>query len=112
MANQPLEEIICMSWEKNDVAGGIIPDGFSLHLTKDDCEAYVNRYWAGNPQEITTAYSKPTGMPATVYAKERLYKRIQESDLGLRISIVQLKLLLNMDDLSYGPKTIDWASKG
>ena len=109
MANKPkLEEVIYVSWEESERGWGTRPDGCSLHLTTDDFQVFLKKYWSRMPDEVPHEYSRPAGKPLTAYASLDLYKRIQEGNKGLRLWQHEERESVDKKDLVYGKDRSGW----
>jgi len=80
----PVERAICLLWDESELGWGIRPDGYSLHLNLEDCDAYVVDYWARMPREVPYAYSRPACDPYTCEVEEDVYAEIKASKNGIR----------------------------
>ncbi len=82
--NSKLEDAVYLSWEESERNWGVRPDGFSLHLTEEDCKSYVRKYWSEMPNEVPDEYSRPAGRSAKVKVSKELYRRIGKGKSGIR----------------------------
>lgn len=55
--------VVVQKWEESERGWGTRPDGYSVHLTDDDRQAYIDEYWASMPDEAPAEYSRPHGTP-------------------------------------------------
>ena len=76
-------EVVVQKWEESERGWITRPDGFSLHLTDEDREAFIHAYWARMPDEVPDEYSRPSGKPYKAEVGEEILKKIQESDHGI-----------------------------
>lgn len=75
------------SWTETESGWGCRPDGASLHLTKEDYNSYVKKYWKelrerygeNTPHE----YSHPDENPRVIKVSNELYEEIKKSDDGI-----------------------------
>ena len=84
--------VICQGWEESEAGWGVRPDGFSLHLTLEDCEAYAEAFWkrqkdffrnegvSGTPNE----YTRQSGRPFETIVNQTIYDKIAASENGIR----------------------------
>lgn len=54
------------NWLESERGWGIRPDGYSLHTTRGDVDAYIAQYWDGMPDTVPDEYSRPDGEPYQV----------------------------------------------
>ncbi len=80
-----MKKVIKQRWMESELHWGIRPDGYSLHLTADDLEKYINEYWKSMPKEVPNEYSRPEGNSIIVEVNEKIYKKIQKSKNGIRL---------------------------
>lgn len=81
--------VVCQQWEESERGWGCRPDGYSLHLTEADREAYVKDWVAWekklNPnREVPDEYTRPCGTPYIVDVGQEIYDKITASKNGLR----------------------------
>lgn len=84
METQGLENVVYVSWEESERGWGTRPDGFSLHLTRNDFKEFERDYWGRMPNEVPDEYSRPAGDPTDVKVDMGLYKQIAKSKNGIR----------------------------
>ncbi len=109
MTTKPkLEEVVYVSWEESEKGWGTRPDGCSLHLTPEDFQRFLKQYWNDMPKSVPDEYSRPAGNPVTAYANQELYKRIQQSEHGLRLWKGKETELAGKKELVYGEKRSGW----
>ena len=88
------------NWIESERGMGQRPDGASLHLSKEDAEAYVKAYWARMPSgSAPEAYSKQDGNPFLVLVAWKIYQALlankEEERLGVRFNQT------NIPDMEY-----------
>ena len=83
--NQKLEDAVYISWEESESGWGTRPDGFSLHLTEKDYDAFERDYWGGMPDNVPHEYSRPAGSPTKVKIDGDLYNKIKKTENGVRL---------------------------
>ncbi len=74
--------VVKVEWIESESGWGQRPDGCSLHLTKEDAEAYIKDYWDSehkrNPSgEVPYEYSRNEGM-SLVSVSKKLYDKIKK----------------------------------
>lgn len=83
-----LEYAVYVSWEESERGWGERPDGFSLHLTEADAQAFIGDYWNSMPDKIggmaPDEYSRPAGNPFVVQVSGKLYGEIKKTKNGIR----------------------------
>lgn len=72
------------NWLESEAGWGIRPDGCSLHLTKRDLEAYLEKYWDRMPMTAPREYSRPSGDPCRTRVSQERYDEIRASENGCR----------------------------
>lgn len=58
--------LIRVDWVESERGWGTRPDGYSLHLTNEDYDAYERAYWSKQPEQVPDIYSRPYGQHKTV----------------------------------------------
>ena len=77
--------VIVQKWEESEQSWGVRPDGYSLHLTVDDCERYIKLYWTGMPPVTPEAYSRPIGKPYKALVSNDDFDLMMDSKYGRRL---------------------------
>jgi O-acetyl-ADP-ribose deacetylase (regulator of RNase III) len=77
--------VILETWTESEAGWGQRPDGASLHLNKGDYTKYVDEYWKTMPDEVPNEYSRPNDNPSVVKVSYDLYKKIKNSNNGIRL---------------------------
>ncbi len=78
--------VVKQSWNEHERGWGIRPDGYSLHLTEEDRVAFIEEYWAEQPNgPAPDDYSSPDGSKTLADIKEDQYKKILASKNGIRV---------------------------
>lgn len=87
-----MHTVIKVMWEESERGWGVRPDGYSLHLSKEDAEQFIKEYWAGLPDEVPDEYSRPSTLihegsigSGTIDIDEATYQKIKKSKNGIRI---------------------------
>lgn len=75
---------ICQPWLESESGWGVRPDGYSLHKTKSDLDAYVQKYWDSMPDEAPSEYSRPCGNMFLCVIDEQTKKELDASENGIR----------------------------
>jgi hypothetical protein len=76
-------EVVVQKWEESERGWGTRPDGYSLHLTEKDREAFVKAYWKGMPSEAPDEYSRPDGTPYTTKVCTKHFTLVKKSKNGV-----------------------------
>ena len=79
-------KLLCQEWIESERGCGWRPDGFSLHMSQADRDAYVKAYWAGMPKKTPDEYSKPDSSPKEIIVTEGVYQEVKHSKNGLMYS--------------------------
>ncbi len=78
-----MKPIVVQAWEETERGWGCRPDGFSLHLSVADCEAYRKKHWddekklnagGGVPDE----YTRESGNPQLIDVEDNIYNKLVE----------------------------------
>lgn len=77
-------KVVVQKWEESERGWGQRPDGFSLHMTDTDREAYIKDYWARQPREVPDEYSRPEGTPYATEVDAETYAQVKASKYGIR----------------------------
>ncbi len=75
--------VLCQKWEESERGWGTRPDGYSLHLSVADKDAFIRKYWDGMPDSVSDEYSRPDGTPYWCEVAEVVYKKVKASSLGI-----------------------------
>ena len=109
MAKKPnLEEVIYVSWEESERGWGTRPDGCSLHLTKEDFQAYRDAYWDKMPDRAPEVYSRTAGEPVPAFVTKKLYHLIKKGENGLRLWEFEEGEATKNKQLIYGKRRSGW----
>lgn len=76
--------VIVQKWEESERNWGVRPDGYSLHLTAEDKEAFVAEYWSKMPKMVPDEYSRPSGKPYDAEVGAEIFAEVQNSKNGIR----------------------------
>lgn len=80
--------VICQAWLESERGWGQRPDGFTLHLTLDDCQNFITdfneREKERNPSGVVPdEYSRPSGEPYLIEVDKAYLKLIKGSQFGI-----------------------------
>lgn len=75
--------VVRQDWLESERGWGCRPDGYTLHLTKSDRDAFVKAYWDRMPDEVPDEYSRPEGQPTLVDVDEATYEKVKASKNGM-----------------------------
>lgn len=83
--------VVVQKWEETEAGWGCRPDGYSVHLSEADREAYVKDYWdwekKRNPGGQTPhEYERPDGDPYLADVDEEMYEKVKATKNGARFS--------------------------
>lgn len=77
-------EVIVQKWEETERGWGQRPDGFSLHLTEEDRQAFIKEYWERMPDSVPDEYSRPDGTPYRAQVDDETFAKLKTSRNGTR----------------------------
>lgn len=83
MSQSKTFRVLCQKWEESERGWGTRPDGYSLHLSEADKNAFIKTYWDGMPDEAPDEYSRPDGTPYWCAVNEEVYKEIEKGEYGV-----------------------------
>lgn len=79
-----VKTVVRQDWLESERGWGQRDDGYSLHKSKADRDAYVAEYWKRMPDEVPDEYSRPCGEPYLVDVAIEVYEKIEKSKNGIR----------------------------
>lgn len=88
----PTYRVVLQAWEESRSGWGVWEDGCSLHLSDEDRERFIARYWKGMPDQPPEEYSRPAGGPREVCVGKALWQQIAGTKCGLRLWDVPAEL--------------------
>ena len=72
--------VVCQKWMESERGWGIRPDGYTLHLTMDDCRRFREEYWttqhARDGGSVPDEYSFEAGEPFMVQVDSATHKQL------------------------------------
>lgn len=82
----PVMIVYATQWIESERGWGQRPDGFSLHLTKQNADEYIKAYWDSMPDAVPDEYSAP-GEPREIEldVPEEWLGQLQHGSLGVRV---------------------------
>ena len=54
-----MKTIVIQTWTESEKGWGTRPDGYSLHLSEQDLDKFVELYWKDMPAQVPHEYSRP-----------------------------------------------------
>lgn len=66
-------EVWRQDWELASRGKSLGSSGYTLHLTPDDNQRYVNTHWASLPVQVPSVYERPVGLPKKVTVCREIY---------------------------------------
>lgn len=72
-------QAICQEWEESERGWGVRPDGFTLHLSLADRDAWIKAYWARMPDSPPDEYSRPSGQAYWCEVDKTTYQELEQS---------------------------------
>lgn len=80
-----MKTAILDTWTETERGWGQRSDGCSVHLTKDDYNVYVKKYWDALPDKTPDEYDRPDNSIRNIVIFDDLFVKLQESEFGIRI---------------------------
>lgn len=80
-----MPKVIRQNWEESERDWGQRPDGYSLHLSSEHRQSFIESYWATMPDAVPDEYSRPDGDPVEVEVDDETYAQVKESTTGVRV---------------------------
>lgn len=77
-------KVIVQKWEESERGWGTRPDGYSLHRSHIDLDAFVKAYWDSMPNEAPSEYSRPCGTPYDTEVSSEVFDAVAKSKNGTR----------------------------
>lgn len=83
-----MKTIAYQQWEESESDWGCRPDGFSLHLSLEDYQRYLKKYWDRMPKSVLHEYSRPTDaflakegnvIEIQIDGRSALYRQLKEA---------------------------------
>lgn len=78
-----LYKVVVQKWEESERGWGTRPDGFTMHLTDNDRQTFIDEYWSKMPDKIPDEYSRPNGTPYEAHVEGATYDAIKKSKNGI-----------------------------
>ena len=72
-------------WYEMERGWGGSPDGYSIHRSQEDANAFIKEYWDGMPDSAPDVYSKPTGALMLLVVESEIADKVDESVNGVRV---------------------------
>lgn len=77
MTDKPV--VFCQQWEESERGWGVRPDGYSIHLSLEDAQAFIKAYWDRQPDgPAPDEYSRPCGKPYACHVSPEMYQQLLE----------------------------------
>ena len=75
------KKVVIQNWEESERGWGTRPDGFTIHIDKDQHAKYVAWYYKtfNNKSSAPDEYTRVCGDPIEVEVSDELYDRIQKA---------------------------------
>ncbi len=74
--------VVCQKWMEFSPGGVPRPDGYTLHLTNDERNAYIAKYWEDLEKPTPETYSAPYGTPYPTEVDAEMAKLIKQRGFG------------------------------
>lgn len=75
-------KIVCQKWMEYGPGNARKEDGFTLHLTNEDRDKYIDTYWENLAKPTPEIYSAPYGTPYVALVDEIVVARIKARGCG------------------------------
>lgn len=100
-----MNKVILQLWEEFSV-NGYLSNGGSLHLDRDSLLTYVNQIYSSRRELGTSSdYDRVVSGPIDVYIDDQLFLTLK-SHKSIKLSQVELRNLLNLEEIIYNPETV------
>lgn len=90
--------VLCQEWVERERGWGMRPDGFTLHLTKEDHDAWVKRHYARHTGPVPDEYTSTVGDPRMLAIDAAMYKNLTDNKEsggnGIHVSRIDRSKLL------------------
>jgi len=79
--------VIAQDWEESEAGWGVRPDGFTLHLTREDRDAYVKGYLDRQkayfdkeigPGRTPHEYTRTSGSPTEITVNDKIFRKLKK----------------------------------
>ena len=72
---------VCQDWEESERGWGVRHDGFTLHISSDECKRYITAYYEehNNQNRAPSCYTRASGSPRLVEVSEDTYLKVKHS---------------------------------
>ena len=71
------------SWTEFESGWGCRPDGYTLHLSKEHRDRYMESFYARQPKEVPREYSQPDNNLKPTAVEEDVYNQVVASGDGM-----------------------------
>lgn len=80
--------VLEQSWVESERGWGTRPDGETLHLTREDRDAYVKGYYAvwNNEDSAPDCYTRAEGEPRVVDVDGKTYKKLRAQKISKKVT--------------------------
>ncbi len=79
-----MSKVIVQRWEESENGWALRPDGYSLHITDEDRQNFIQDYWDSMPEEVPDEYSRPSVEPYKARVDKGTFAEIRKSKNGTR----------------------------
>lgn len=76
---EPKAQVVYQTWVESERGWGTRPDGYSIHLSLDDRDRFIQEYWDSLPDEVPDEYSLPYGDAKPYSVNQKTFMRLQEA---------------------------------
>ena len=77
-----MREVIVQPWEEYEPGRGYEPDGYSLHITDADRDAFIEERRKAEPRVYADSKSRPSGTSYTALVPDSVYETVRAQKNG------------------------------
>jgi hypothetical protein len=82
-----MQNVICQIWERSEQFNGVVPDGYSIHLSEKDRLEFIHIFWRNMPKRVPFEYEiQSDDKPFKAMVNGTLLQRLITSPRGIRLS--------------------------
>lgn len=76
--------MVVQEWVESEAGWGTRFDGYSIHETSEDRDAYIKEYWDSMPDAVPAIYSRPLGEPRLMHIWAEAADEVAKTKNGWR----------------------------
>jgi len=100
-----MNKCIFQFWEESERGWGIRPDGCSIHLNKEELNAYIQNIYKNRLDEVPDEYDRIVGLPVECFISDQLYDKLNQSGY-LRLFEFEKNNLILMEEIFFKPNEV------